>query len=232
MGFHTASAAVPVQLHLPPGQQACTATRQCPVALLAPGYGLGGNDYSFITRQLNELRYLVVVFGPELTGNIRFDPNGDQQAQRASLARLGAQNIRLALDQIGPRYPQYDWRHVAAVGHSLGGDSLALLAREEASPVAALVTLDNRRVELPRSSSIKILSIRADDTVADEGVLPTDDEAKRYGICLIRIGGSRHNDMQDEGSPLLKSKISHAIGMFLAPAVQPKYSCDSDSQLD
>jgi pimeloyl-ACP methyl ester carboxylesterase len=97
-------------------------------------------------------------------------------------------------------HPGYGWERVVLVGHSLGGDSSALVARESPQSVVALITLDTRRSALPRTRSPRVLSIRASDTEADPGVLPTADEQQEFGSCIVRIAGSRHNDMYDGGS--------------------------------
>jgi hypothetical protein len=47
-----------------------------------------------------------------------------------------------------------------------------------------------------------VLSIRASDTEADPGVLPTAEEQQEFGACIVRIAGSRHNDMYDGGVAL------------------------------
>jgi pimeloyl-ACP methyl ester carboxylesterase len=223
---------VPVELHLPTDARSCTTTQPCPVAVLSHGYGLRGADYSFITRQLAALGYLVVTVEHALPGDPGLDSNGDMVAQRAAMARAGARNLRVVFDQLAPMQPRFDWRHVLLVGHSMGGDSSALFAVENGAPVAALVSLDNRRSVLPRSDKIKVLSIRASDTTADPGVLPTQAEQARYGTCVVTIAGSRHNDMQDAGSAMLKDRIAHALSTFLEPAGHPRYACDSDSRLD
>lgn len=76
--------------------------------------------------------------------------------------------------------------------------------------MSALVTLDNRRSPLPRDKAIRVLSIRASDTMADPGVLPSE------GACIVKIDGSRHNDMSDAGSAQLKQTITQALELFLA----------------
>ncbi|MDQ2989758.1 MAG: alpha/beta hydrolase, partial [Pseudomonadota bacterium] len=52
--------------------------------------------------------------------------------------------------------------------------------------------------------------IRASDTEADPGVLPSD------GACIVKIDGARHNDMFDGGSAQLKQTIAQTMERFLA----------------
>jgi pimeloyl-ACP methyl ester carboxylesterase len=226
-----AMAAVPVDIHAPASIRACTNAKPCPVAILSPGYGNAGSDYSFVTNYLNEKGYLVVVL-QDSAGGVKMDLNAPISKQVQALARAASQSISTAIDETAARYPQFDWQRLLLVGHSLGGDSSAQFAADNPNRVSSLISLDSRRVALPRSARIHVLTIRASDTIADPGVLPTEEERSRYGTCVVRIEGSRHNAMQDGGSEQLKVRITSAIGTFLAPVLSPKYACDRDSNLN
>jgi len=222
------STAAPVTLHLPTAQHVCKESSRCPVAMLSPGYGLSGEDYRFITRQLNEKGYLVAAFGPEIPGGTKLDPSRDRRLQLVSLARLGADRLRDTLAELETGQSQFAWQRVLLVGHSLGGDTSALFASEHPGRVSALITLDNRRISLPRSAETRVLSIRASDTEADPGVLPAGDELKKSGICLVTLADSRHSDMHDGGDAGLKDNITRLIDQFLAAAGTTKYTCTGD----
>jgi pimeloyl-ACP methyl ester carboxylesterase len=230
-GMPAAMATIPVDTHVPADMQACTKAEPCPVAILSPGYGLSGSDYTFVTNHLNAMGYLVVAL-KDSAGGRKIDPKLPVSGQVQALARVASQSVSRAIEETAPRYPQFDWQHLLLVGHSLGGDSSAQFAADNANRVSSLVSLDSRRVALPRSAGIHVLTIRASDTTADPGVLPDEEERIRYGTCVVRIEGSRHNDMQDDGSALLKARILSAIDVFLAPARSPKYACDRDSRLE
>lgn len=230
-GMSTAMAVIPVDIHAPSSIQTCTNAKPCPVAFLSPGYGFSGSDYSFVTNYLNEKGYLVVAL-QDSAGGVRLDPNAPISKQVQAMARVASRSISTALDETAVWYPQFDWRHLLLVGHSLGGDSSAQFAADNPNRVSSLISLDSRRVALPRSSGIHVLTIRASDTTADPGVLPSEEERRRFGTCVVRIKGSLHNDMQDAGSEQLKARITAVIGTFLAPALYPKYACDDDSKLE
>jgi pimeloyl-ACP methyl ester carboxylesterase len=230
-GMSMAMAAVPVDIHAPASDQACTHVKPCPVAFLSPGYGFSGSDYSFVTNHLNGMGYLVVAL-QDSAGGAKLDLNAPVSKQIQAMARVASQSISTAIVETAARYPQFDWQHLLLVGHSLGGDSSAQFAADNAHRVSGLISLDSRRVALPRSAGIRVLTIRASDTTADPGVLPNEEERSRYGTCVVRIEGSRHYDMQDAGSEQLKARITSAIGTFLAPALHPKYACDRDSKLE
>jgi pimeloyl-ACP methyl ester carboxylesterase len=230
-GMPMAMAAVPVAIHAPASVKACTNAKPCPVAFLSPGYGFSGSDYSFVTSYLNEMGYLVVAL-QDSAGGAKLDLNAPVSKQIQAMARVASRSIATAIDDTASRYPQFDWQHLLLVGHSLGGDSSAQFAADNPNRVSGLISLDSRRVALPRSAGIRVLTIRASDTTADAGVLPNEEERSRYGTCVVRIEGSRHYDMQDAGSEQLKARITSAIATFLAPARHPKYACEQDSKLD
>lgn len=207
---------VPVELYFPTNAGTCTSERQCPVAILSAGYGISHLDYTFLASQLNRLGYLVVSINHQLPSDPKLDRTGDIRLQLKVMWQQGASNIGFAQDELKSSYPQFAWRRVVLVGHSVGGDSSAFFATEFGPSVSALITLDNRRVKLPRNRSTRVLSIRAGDTEADPEVLPSVAERAEYDSCVVKIGGSRHNDMQDAGNVQLKEKINHAIELFLS----------------
>lgn len=214
---------VPVELYLPANAAACSAARPCPAALLSHGYGMGSREYGFLAEALRARGYLVASIGHEAPGDPKMDPDGDLPRQRADMARRGAANIRFVHGALARAYPGYDWGRTLLVGHSLGGDSSAWLASTDPAGIAGLITLDNRRAALPRSERIRVLSLRAADTGADPGVLPTLDEQQRLKACIVALPGARHNDMFDGGPPELRRRILAAIDAFLAPG---QASCD------
>lgn len=226
-----AMAAAPVDIHPPVSMRACTTAKPCPVAIVSPGYGMAGSEYSFVTAQLNRMGYLVLAVR-DSAGGAGIDRAAPMTPQVQALARVASKAVAGAIDETAPRFPQFDWKRLLLVGHSLGGDSSAQFAADYPQRVAALISLDSRRVPLPRAAGIRVLTIRASDTVADPGVLPDEQERSRYGACIVRIEGARHNDMADGGSEQLKARITSAIASFLAPAPQPGYSCAQDSRLE
>jgi len=143
------------------------------------------------------------------------DPAGDLVQQRRDAWTRGADNLRYVRRALAKSESRFDWSNVVLIGHSLGGDSSAAYASEPGAQVRAVITLDNRRAALPRVATTRVLSLRASDTQADAGVLPTLDEQGEFNICIVKIAGSRNNDMEDAGSAELKQKIIASIKAFL-----------------
>jgi hypothetical protein len=210
---------IPLALYYPVQKDRCTKEKRCPVALLSPGYGVGYLDYSFIANTLNRLGYLMVGVEQQLPGDEPIKTTGDIYNDRSPMWARGAQNLRYVQSVLSKAsdLDQFDLQRPILIGHSNGGDISAWLVRESPEFAAAMITLDHRRVALPQTSHLKVLSIRASDFEADPGVLPTNEEQRKFGICITTIPGARHNDMYDAGPVELKTSISQIIEAFLQP---------------
>lgn len=78
-----------------------------------------------------------------------------------------------------------------------------------------IISLDNRRMELPRTKQPRIYSLRSSDQPADEGVLPTIEEQEKFGIKIIKLPNTIHNDMNDRGNNKQKKEINNYVMAFL-----------------
>jgi predicted esterase len=83
--------------------------------------------------------------------------------------------------------PDLDYKHLTLIGHSNGGDMAALFGNQHPNLVYKIITMDNRRMFLPRTSIPKIYSLRSNDYPADEGVLPGEEEQKKYQMTVQAI---------------------------------------------
>lgn len=206
---------IPIELYFPARSHRCTSEHPCPVAIISAGYGISNKSYSFIASALGDLGYLAVAVQHELPSDPPLATQGDLFAGRTPNWQRGAKNIRFARNSMRRSHPSFDWEHPVLIGHSNGGDISAWLVRESPTFAGSLVTLDNRRVPLPRSPSPRVLSIRASDFQADAGVLPTGEELNSTSPCVLKINGARHNDMQDDGPADLKRTIARYLVGFL-----------------
>ncbi|MFC0676298.1 hypothetical protein ACFFGH_00350 [Lysobacter korlensis] len=206
---------VSVRLHFPVEASPCLAQRSCPVAFISPGYGIPHTRYSFIADTLAAQGYLAVAIQHDLPSDPPLNSKGDLVTIRTPAWQRGAENLRFAKAELSRLYPDHDWSALTLIGHSNGGDISSLLLRDTPGFATGLITLDHRRVPLPRSSSLKVLSIRASDFEADPGVLPSEPEVASTGICIVEIPGSRHNDMTDDGPQPLKAQINTLISRFI-----------------
>jgi hypothetical protein len=62
----------------------------------------------------------------------------------------------------------------------------ALFPQKNPNIVEKIITLDNRRMTLPKLKRVKVYSLRSSDQPADEGVLPTEKETKKYKMKIVK----------------------------------------------
>ncbi|WP_027330651.1 hypothetical protein [Marinimicrobium agarilyticum] len=206
--------AIPVQIYEPANQSDCTAQSKCPVAILSAGYGVSPTDYEFVVNAYATLGYLVLAVGHELPGDPPLSTSGDLYQTRIENWRRGAETLRVVVSSMKRQRQGYDFNRLTLIGHSNGGDISAWVANHDASAVDALITLDHRRVPLPKVNGLRVLSLRAGDFPADKGVIPTPEEQALLGICILEFPQALHNNMTDNGPEWLKSHISEALLKF------------------
>lgn len=212
---------IPVQIIFPSDKQNCqseneSAVDACRVVILSSGYGVQYTGYSFITNALAEQGYLVIAIQHELAGDPKLSRTGDLFKTRSENWQRGAQTLKFVRAILMDKYKAYDFNNVVLIGHSNGGDISAWLANENIDYVAQVITLDHRRVPLPRNSNIETLTIRASDFEADPNVLFTYEEQLKYGGCLVKVNKAKHNEMTDYGPEWLKQAINRHLHEFLS----------------
>lgn len=177
------------------------------------------SQYTFLSKQFNQFGYLVVAFGHELPSDPHLSVSGDLYKTRSENWSRGAKTLDFLKNSLSKRFNEYNFEKLMLAGHSNGGEISAWLGNEGKTYIQKIITLDHRRVPLPRNSNIQVLSIRASDFPADKGVLPAESEQERNGSCIVRIPKARHNDITDFGPMWLKEKIklliyNHLNGQF------------------
>lgn len=206
---------IPVQMYFPGEDRTCTVKNPCPVAFISPGYGVPHTAYTFIATSLASQGYLVAAIQHDLLSDPPLARTGDLVTIRTPMWRRGAENLRFLHRRLSTDYPGYAWSDLTLIGHSNGGDISAYALQGSPDLAKTLVTLDNRRVPLPRNHMLRLLSVRGSDFPADPGVLPTEAEQSATGACIVQIPQSRHDDMLDEGPASLRAKISALVAGFL-----------------
>lgn len=202
---------VPIMIYAP--DTACAP--HCKVALINPGYGGSADGYGFLASALTARGYRVIGVQHDLPEDAPMPLEGNIYLARSPYWRTGAETLSFLLRVLPARYPDADWSQVTLIGHSNGGDISAWFARHHPERVAALITLDHRRYPLPREAQPRTLTIRSSDQIADPGVLPDADEARRAGTCVVALKDARHNDMHDGGPAALRERIQAAVVAFV-----------------
>ncbi|MBF9140492.1 alpha/beta hydrolase [Hymenobacter properus] len=204
--------AVPVVLYLPTG--ANTRSRLKP-AILSHGYGGQNTAYTFLARTLVAHGYLVASIQHELPTDAPMPTTGEVRVVRRPWWERGAQNIEFVRQALHRRYRRLQANRLLLAGHSNGGDISMLYVAEHPGRVARVISLDNRRVPLPRARRPRVLSLRSSDQVADPGVLPTPAEQRQFGTVILPLPHTIHNDMWDGATEAQKVEMKEAVARFL-----------------
>lgn len=204
---------IPVAVYLPKKIQKAS------LVIIGHGYGqnqLGANKgYSFIAKALAKKGYLVASIQHELPTDPLLPTSGDIQVVRKPFWDSGAANILYVINDFKKRYPNLDFSKTILIGHSMGGDISVTFVKKHPDLIGKLITLDHRRVALPRVVKPKIYSLRSSDQVADEGVLPSNVEQKKFNITIQKLPNTLHNDMNDNANAIQKKEMLNWIFKFL-----------------
>ncbi|WP_278356371.1 alpha/beta hydrolase [Idiomarina abyssalis] len=206
---------IPIEVSHPIESEHCNEAQKCSVAMLSAGYGVSHTKYAFLSKQLNQLGYMVIAIGHELENDPPLSVSGNLYETRSENWIRGAETLDFIKHSLASTYQNYNFNDLLLIGHSNGGDISSWLANAGKDYIDTVITLDHRRVPLPRRKDINVLSIRGSDYPADDGVLPSKKEAKEYSMCVKEIPESRHNDMTDYGPKWLKDEINRVIDNFL-----------------
>jgi len=179
------------------------------------GYGENnGSDYlqayTYLTEFLASKGYFVVSIQHELKTDELLAMTGKLQETRRPNWERGSQNIFYVLQKIKQDYPQLKYNELSLIGHSNGGDMTVLFAHKYPNLANKIISMDNRRMEFPRTFKPQIFTLRSKDYPADENVLPTNEELKKYNITVQFTDinqSSMDNDANETEREYLKTKI-------------------------
>ena len=174
-----------------------------PVVLLSHGYNENHPGsylhYSHLAEALANAGWYVVSVQHELPTDEPLPLTGVAQVVRRPSWDRGAANLHFVLDRLRTERPMLDLSRVTVLGHSQGGDISMLFAQLHPELVERVLSLDNRRMPLPRTRAPQVCSIRSSDQPADEGVLPTPEEAEALHMRVV-ASSVPHNNMGDTGT--------------------------------
>ena len=207
---------IPVALYLPKTNEIIENQK---VVILSHCYNqnkLGTNKYySYLTENLASKGYFVISIQNELPTDELLPTKGDLKVLRKPIWERGCENILFTINEFKKTNPELDYKHLILIGHSNGGDITMLFANKYPNLVDKIISLDNRRVEFPKTSQPKIYSLRSSDQIADEGVLPTIEEQEKFKIKIIKLKNTIHNDMTDNATEKQKAEMNKYIMEFL-----------------
>ncbi len=185
------------------------------IVVISNGYGVKNTEYTFIANKLAKSGYFVVSIQHDLPTDESLARTGDIFTLRKPVWERGMGNILFVITELKTKYTHLDFNKLILIGHSNGGDISMLFCTKYPDLVVAVITFDNLRMPIPRVKHPQILSLRAIDTKPDNGIIPSGEEQKRYGIKIVSLKNGEHNDMCDIGSTELKQSIMCEIEKFI-----------------
>ena len=208
---------IPINLYLNRKAQgkANSGVIKMPVVIINHGYTVKNTEYSFLANALAAQGYFVVSIQHDLKTDTAFPKTGNLYEQRKPLWDRGVANILFVIKSLPKISPNLNLTKVTLIGHSNGGDMVMLFSREHPNLVKQAISLDSLRMPFPRTGRIPILSLRANDTQADEGVLPPEKNDKELNISIIILKDAKHIDLCDRGSTSIREEINKFILNFL-----------------
>ncbi len=198
---HARGRAIPIQITSPPRME-----KHCPLVIISHGYTIAHTEYGFIANNLASTGYVVISLQHDLAGDPKIPEGDNLYARRMPLWKQGVQNIRFVLVEL--KRIGLEPEEITLIGHSNGGDISMLFATESAELISKVVSLDSLRMPFPET--IPILTLRAEDTRADEGVLRVSSN-----IRIVSLPGAKHADLCDRGAPSLQMQIVELILDFI-----------------
>jgi len=211
----TRDRAIPVYISEPSNSLSCSEHNKCPVVFINAGYGIAHTDYQFAADIFTAKGYLTIAVAHELKGDPALNRTPPYIATRLENWHRGVVTLKFLVNEISSRYPSYDFSQLILFGHSNGGDISALYAALYPNQVERIITLDHRRMLLPRDKNIRVLTLRGSDFLADHQVLLNADELTQYPVKQVPIENSRHNDMFDGGPKWLVDRMSKELNVFM-----------------
>jgi pimeloyl-ACP methyl ester carboxylesterase len=185
------------------------------LAIISHGYGGKNTDYGFIANYLATHGYYVASIQHEIPGDEPVPKSGNPYDTRKPSWERGVQNILFVIGELKKRRSDLDTEHLLLVGHSHGADTSVLFATEHPDLVDTVISLDNRRMPFPRTARPRLFSLRSSDQPADDGVLPSPEEQTKFGIKVIKLPATIHNDMWDGATAEQKAEMIRYIDEFL-----------------
>ncbi|MBD1578020.1 alpha/beta hydrolase [Vibrio sp. S11_S32] len=206
---------IPLEIGLPLYPTVCSLEKQCNVAFISAGNRVPFQKYKFLSDALNELGYMTIAVDHELPNDPPLSKTGDLYQTRIENWSRGAQTLDFLQEELALRFASYNFNNLTLVGHSNGGDISTWLSNENKSYISQLITLDHKRVTLPKTSKIRVLSLRSPEYPTKIGILPTIEEQQLYDSCIVEIPASKHMDFTDYGTNEMKQKTIRIVASFI-----------------
>ncbi len=206
---------IPVAVYVPSKE-----TDKTKVVIFNHGYDQNKNirsnqTYTYLTRFLSEKGYYVISIQHELPDDPLLAMDEPFIKTRMPNWKRGKNNILFTIREFKKLKPNLKWDELIMIGHSNGGDMAMLFATKHPDMVSKVISLDHRRMIIPRNRNLPVLTLRGCDYDADPNVLPTEEEQLKYPIKVIKLQGITHSNMGENGTAEQHELINKYIYQFL-----------------
>ncbi|WP_455668686.1 alpha/beta hydrolase [Phocaeicola sp.] len=195
-------------------------TKHTKVIIFNHGYDGNQNNesnktYSYLTEPLSQEGYYVISIQHELPDDPLLAMEGNFMETRMPNWKRGVENILFTIQEFKKLKPELDWNNLIMIGHSNGGDMTMLFATQYPEMITKAISMDHRRMIMPKTEHPRIYTLRGSDYEADKGIIPTATEQKTYHITVIQLNGINHSDMDNKGKENQHKVILNHINNFL-----------------
>ncbi len=171
--------------------------------------------YSYLTRFLSQKGFYVISVQHELPDDPLLAMEDPFMETRMPNWERGVANILFTIQEFRKLKSELDWNSLILIGHSNGGDMTMLFATQYPELISKAISLDHRRMVMPRLHEPQLCTLRGCDYDADEGVLPTEQEQEKYHIKVVNLDGITHSNMGENGTKVQHDLINQYIYKFV-----------------
>ena len=169
----------------------------------------------FTTCLFDGARNRVISIQHELPNDPLLAMEGDFMQTRMPNWERGVANIYFTIQEFKKLKPQLDWDKLILIGHSNGGDMTMLFATKYPHLINKAISMDHRRMIMPRTEKPRLYTLRGCDYDADAGVLPTKQEQEQFHMKVVKLDGITHSNMGENGTEEQHRLINQSISGFL-----------------
>jgi dienelactone hydrolase len=187
------------------------------IILINPGHEVAMTDYSYLAVELASRGFFVVAVENQLKDDPELIINKTLEDTRMPAWQRGVDNNLAVIEELKNKNfsTNLDFNNITLIGHSLGGDTIMLFAKEYPNLVKNIVSLDNLRIDFLNQKKPKILILRSQERQNEQNAKNDMMRAKKFGHQLVFIEGAAHRMFSDKGNNQVKRQINKALINFL-----------------
>ena len=190
------------------------------VIIFSHGYDGNKNSksnqtYAYLTRFLSQKGFYVISIQHELSNDSLLAMEGDFMQTRMPNWEGGVSNIYFTIQEFKKLKPQLDWDKLILIGHSNGGDMTMLFATKYPQLINKAISMDHRRMIMPRTETPRLYTLRGCDYDADAKVLPTEEEQEQFHMKVVKLDGITHSNMGENGTEEQHNLINRYVYEFV-----------------